>query len=349
MNIKVNKCRIPRKTPFVTSQARQDNVNAVIIQINDGEHTGIGETSPRSHINGQTLESSYNDAVDWAYSITDPLKASYNTLPTSTRMGIESALLDLKSQQMGVPVHELMGVSTRDTISYIGFISANITGDKLKRRLSRYNGYDCVRMKLSGNLDDDFERIHQFNEVLPEVKLWVDVNAAWDKSVFDRQNELRDVYMVEQPFPVGLEELNNGLRDTTRVMLDESVQSIVHMHQYKDFMDAVNLKLLKLGDFATVNESCAQAKDSGLQVYCGGTTMTDVGAAYARHLEFSIPSLDFFTTGKPRSSVLSEPISSSLSYDCEPIVYRPTLPGLGIELQNDLVSKYTSKSYERMF
>ena len=138
MEIKVNKCVIPRTTPFVTSQASQDTVNAVIIQVSDGEYMGVGETCPRSHINGETLDSSFNQVVTWAQSVEvgdsitpfffDP---GYTQLGASTAMGIESALFDLRARQIGVPLHHLMNDQQRDRVSYAGFIGANVKGENL--------------------------------------------------------------------------------------------------------------------------------------------------------------------------------------------------------------------------
>ncbi len=354
MEIKVNKCVIRRTIPFVTSQASQDTVNAVIIQISDGEHMGVGETCPRPHINGETLDSSFNQAVAWAQSIEvgpsitpfsfDP---GYTQLGSSTAMGIESALFDLYSRQIGVPLHRLMNDQQREIVSYAGFIGANVKGQKLQKGLHRYADYDFVRMKLSGDLNDDFERINMFRETLPSVSLWIDVNQAWDETVYDRASELDGVYMIEQPFSVGRESLNNKLRDHAHVMLDESVQSLEDMHRFKDTMDAVNLKLLKLGHYSAVHESVMQAKEAGLQTYCGGTTMTDIAAAYARHLEFAVPSLDFFTTGKPRASVLKEPISGSLGYSMEPLALSPQDVGLGVELYEDALARCTREYFVR--
>ena len=77
------------------------------------------------------------------------------------------------------------------------------------------------------------------------------------RTVYDRASELDGVYMIEQPFPVGRESLNNKLRDYAPVMLDESVQSLEDMHEHKHHMDAVNLKLLKLGHYSAARVSHA--------------------------------------------------------------------------------------------
>lgn len=347
MKIKVSKCVIPRKTPFVTAKATQENVHAVIVQISDNGYTGIGETCPRPHINGATLDDSYDQCVRWASEFSQLEGAGYQQLGPSTAMGIESALLDLRSQQMGVPLHSLLNKRQRDGVSYAGFIGANVNGKRLERKLKQYDHYDMVRLKLSGNLDDDFTRIQMFRETLPHVKLWVDVNQAWDESVYDRASELEGVCMIEQPFAVGRESLNDKLRNYAPVMLDESVQSLEDMHDHKEHMDAVNLKLLKLGHYAAVHESAMQAEEAGLKVYCGGTTMTDIAAAYARHLEFAAPSLNFFTTGKPRSCVLKELISGSLGYDDEPRAVYPTKPGLGVTLDEDVLARCSKEYFVR--
>ena len=202
-------------------------------------------------------------------------------------------------------------------------------------------------MKLSGDLNEDFERMNLFRDMLPHVGLWVDVNQAWDETVQDRARELDGLYMIEQPFAVGRESLNDKLREYAPVMLDESVQCLEDMHEHKHHMDAVNLKLLKLGHYAAVHESAMQAREAGLNVYCGGTTMTDIAAAYARHLEFAAPAPDFFTSGKPRLSVLKEPISGSLGYFDEPIALCPSQPGLGVTINEDALARCTKEYFVR--
>ena len=354
--------KIPRKFPFRTSQSVQHSVDGVFTEIFDDDgFIGTGESAPREHITGETLSDTRQDLENISDIImgTNPQSAleelyHMQLIGPSSKVGTEMALLDVLSQKQNLPLCDYLNKNDKQMISYCGFISGSDCGDLLTKKVekAKKNGYEILRVKvgdLSYSLDE--ERIKLIREVGGEnLKIWIDVNQGWEDSLItlSKINHLNkyDLFMVEQPLPItdkpGLWDLHRY--SAVPIMLDESVHHREDLEEIicNNYADAVNLKFMKTGSYQETKQLVGMAHQAGLKTYCGGSAVTDIFASFARHVEFAIPELDFYSAGVPRGKTFKEnPTFSNLRYSpFQPYAMRPTEIGLGVRINHEIFDKY---------
>src|SRR5215212_9252995 len=101
--------------------------------------------------------------------------------------GIDIALWDLKAQAAGLPLYKLLG-ACRSTVPC--YASGGYYGpdgeadvDGLVAEMTGYAalGFDAVKMKIGGlALAEDVARVRAVREALPEVRIMLDANSAYD-------------------------------------------------------------------------------------------------------------------------------------------------------------------------
>ena len=353
--------RVPRIRPFRTSRAVQHSVDGVFVEIEDSEgFVGTGEAPPRKHINGETLESATLQMDEIARSLIglNPIEGvqcliEYSHFGSAARIGLEMALLDIASQNTGLPLCDYVGDSNRDVVHYGALIGSRSDGDRLDNDIKKIQdkGYQLVRVKVGElGMNSDLKRLETIRKISGDgMQLWVDANQGWYLSeVLNYVNELESygIMMIEQPFDENDYTSHEQLQRATHIpiMIDEGVQDEEDLDRVIDMKcaSAVNLKALKLGSVNETKRLLRKARLAGLQTYCGGTALTDVFATFARHVEFGMADLMWYTTGIPRSNTFKEnPSTPRLRYEGDgAYARRPTLPGMGIKLDHQVFDKY---------
>ncbi|MFH1439241.1 MAG: enolase C-terminal domain-like protein [Candidatus Woesearchaeota archaeon] len=365
--IKLYSAKIKRRYPFRTSRAIQHHVDGVFVEIvTDNRIIGTGESSPRPHINEETLDGTFEELQVISQELAGKIPRTAldilhsNNYGPSARTGIEIALLDAICQAKDIPICDYVdSFRARQQMSYCGLINSNIVNEALvkKARLYKKDGFDIVRVKV-GELDfeKDLERVKMLHEIWQgKPAIWLDVNQSWsmpDAIRYFNELEPYDIIMVEQPLPANAYEDHAELRKHTSIpiMIDEGVQTPDDLDKVieTECADAVNLKFLKLGSIFVTAAEVERARQAGLIAYCGATTITDVCAQYMRHLEASINGLTYFSSGIPRSSCFVEnPTIPQLTFNPRiPLAQRPTQPGLGIKLNHRIFDKYVIERWE---
>jgi len=355
---------IPRKSPFVTSRATQTHVNSIILELNSEGYVGLGEATPRSHINGETVISTRRDLRYLTQVVKfsdDPLEyvRKANSGP-SGKFAYESALLDIFSQQEGLPICDYLNENDKEEIDYAGLISSNVDGSKLikKARSLAQNDAKIIRLKVGPNLDKECERVYNIRKSIGfKTDLWLDPNQSWnldDLKGYLKDFEKLDIMMFEQPFPSEDYASHEQLRWMTPilVMMDESVQTRQDLEKVLGLQcaDAVNIKPLKIGSIMETMELAKMAASKEVGVYCGGTAATDIFAATMRHFEFAnSENVQYYSSGKPRSKTFAIEKSITtpvLEYSHGMTATRPIKPGLGLKLNHKELEKYTVNKWE---
>ncbi len=175
---------------------------------------------------------------------------------TSVKAAIDMALHDLLARRLGVPLHVLFGGKRRDTIPQGRIVPIKSPADMaaIARGLVG-GGYKMVKVKLSGEIELDIERVAAVRQAI-EAKtiLTVDPNQTYSAKSFIRsfsRFEKHDVALVEQPVPAadwkGLALLTRTL--PVSVEADESAGSLADVARLVNdgVADVINIKVTKLG------------------------------------------------------------------------------------------------------
>jgi L-alanine-DL-glutamate epimerase-like enolase superfamily enzyme len=118
---------------------------------------------------------------------------------------IDTALWDLRSRLLGVPLVNLLG-RVRDAIALYGsggFTSYN--DEQLRHQLGEWaaQGFSMVKMKIGSHPDDDLRRVKVAREAVgPAVQVFVDANGAYSviqAMRFAQEFAEQDVRWFEEP------------------------------------------------------------------------------------------------------------------------------------------------------
>lgn len=258
---------------------------------------------------------------------------------------VEMAFWDLQAKRFGVPLWQLLGGKRRYVPVGVSLgIQPSIERTvELARRHVR-EGYRRVKLKIKPGWD--LEPVASVREALPDVRLTVDANSAYQLTDARRLKELDAFHLdyIEQPLAhddlVDHAQLQHLL--TTPICLDESI------HSPEDARKAlalgagrvINVKTGRVRGHREARRVHDVAQAFGAPVWCGGMLETGIGRAHNLHLS----TLENF--------LLPGDTSSSNRYWDEDVVEEPleardglqTVPegrGIGVTLKHDLIARLT--------
>lgn len=288
--------------------------------------------------------------------------------------GVDVALWDLLGKTSGLPVCKLLGQVTDKVQGYAsaGFYAQGKTLEDLQREIDGYlqRGFLAFKMKIGRTVNNHKMRLQFMNHgdffltqeedrarialvrraIGPDKILMVDMNCTWDmndvleaKSFFQENH----IFMVEEPIRsddiAGYKRLTRELGGI-RVAGIESEQGLSRFGELikEDAMDVVQASLGWAGGFSSCKRiaSLASAFDklyTPHSFFSGVMTAANVQLAAS---QVNIPFIEAEENENPlRTELLKEPIETD-----DQMNYLVTdKPGLGVELNWDVVEKYAVK------
>ncbi len=267
------------------------------------------------------------------------------------KAGIEFALWDLYAKENNMPLYKIIGgvrnrVESGISIGVIGDMNALIKAvDKYLER-----GYRRVKIKIKPGWD--IEPVKMIRKEFGDIPLQVDANAGYtlaDKHVFMELDKY-DLLMIEQPlFYEDLYEhsiLQSLIK--TPLCLDESIRSL------HDVMAGA-----KLGSFRIVNVKPARVGGlletilihdytmrHGIPIWIGGMLETGIGRGF-QVAAATLPNVkypnDISESARYYEEELVEP---PWTLNKDGTIAVPEKPGIGVEVLEERVKKYSRKILE---
>jgi len=361
--VTVSSLEIPMKKAFATSRAKQDVAKHILVQLfSDDGLVGIGEGAPRPHISGETIESAFllierylgpiligRDPGDIA-AIHKEMDNRVELNP-SAKCAIDLALYDLLGKRFDVPVYELLGGRTKDSLHINGTCDVQepeLVSDILKRRVREGFRYS-IKVKVGTDPIKDIERVRIAREAIGGgIHLIADANQGWDVAtairVLRRMDDF-DLQVAEQPVYwrnlTGLAQVTRAVRSS--VMADESVWSSYDAMQIIGMKAArmLNIKLIKSGGFYDAHRIASVAQTADMRCMVGCTIETSILCAAEGHLAMSSENIVYIDSLTPREFLVEDP-AQGLSWT-EDLLVLPDKPGLGVELKEAVVNRYTTR------
>ncbi len=270
--------------------------------------------------------------------------------------GIDMAIWDILGKKMGVPVHKLLGGAFRDKIPAYCSVLMPDNEDEIKRIADTYlpQGYTGIKFgwgALGQSDKKDLELVKMCRKAMgDDPKLMIDIGMVWRdvKTAIRLCNEFeqQDVYWVEEPFkPDDLE-------------------------AYKRLTNSVNMRISAGEEVGTMFEFNELIAGCGIDIIqpdisrCGGITIAKkvIDMAYLHKIPV-IPHA--FKTGILMSASLqviaATPNALWLEYCCQETVLSknlvkkhfsiddegfvniPQKPGLGVEIDEEVLKRYEVK------
>jgi L-Ala-D/L-Glu epimerase len=324
--------------PFQVSYGVSLTRTAHWLRLQDDEGWGEGTIPPYYGIATADMARFWRTAARRADPFPDDVEAVAAWVgsqgPAPARCALDLALHDRIGKQRGQPLYEILGLP--EPVSLPTAITIGIdTPQAMAQEARALAAYPILKLKLGsdGASDDggDEARLAAVREARPEARLYIDANAAWapDVAVARLEKLMRfDVELVEQPTPrediAGMGRVQAAL--DVPVVADESVQTLENVQRLADSgVQAINVKLMKVGGLAPALEIVRAARDAGMRIMLGCMVETSLGVTAVSHLAGLAEWLDLdapFLVG-------NDPFEG-IAYDEHGRVVHPKKPGIGV-------------------
>ncbi len=281
---------IPFKVAFRHASAERAETSSVWVQsVSEGGVVGRGESCPRPYVTGETIDSAqafYSrheaalcaDVVDldsvrsWMAERREELDVN-----PAAWCAIELAILEMLAIESRVPIEGLLALPRLAGRFQYSAVLGDMSHDAFQAMAGQYRrqGFTDFKVKLSGNLDRDREKIALFRE-WPGIRVRVDANNLWrtaDEAIAGLSALDYPFYAVEEPITPG--EYAGLARIAARlgcnVILDESFLRASQIDLLTGDPDAwiINLRVSKMGGLLRSLEVVKAARQANVGLIVG--------------------------------------------------------------------------------
>ena len=267
--------------PFRISGYVFEESDVVVVELDDGQHRGRGEAAGVYYLGDgspqivETLES--NRAAIEACGSREELRQMLP--PGGARNAVDCAMWELEANRAGVPAYRLAGIDAPRALVTTFTLGAD-EPEVMARGARGYAHARAIKIKLTGSLQLDIERVRSVRSARPDVWIGVDANQGFginDLPALVHAMGQQQVSLIEQPLPRGNEADLEGFDSAIPIAADESVLGLADVPGLVGRFDVVNIKLDKCGGLTEALLMAQEARRLGLGVMVGNM----VGTSYA--------------------------------------------------------------------
>lgn len=243
----------------------------------------------------------------------------------AAKCALDIALHDLVAKRLGIPVHELLGMSAQipPTDFTIGIDEPAVVAERA-RRAARF---PALKIKVGGPAD--LETLEAVRAVYGGP-IRIDANTAWEPEAGARlipELVRLGVELIEQPFQAHRLDQTRWLQERSPlpIVVDESAVTIEDLDGLVGVCAGVNVKLAKCGGVGPAKRMLERARGLGFRRFLGCMEETSVGIAASA----AVASLADWVDLDGCLLLASDPFEGlELGADCRWIL--PARPGLGV-------------------
>ena len=288
MQIKVEIFTVNKRFPLTISRGTTAQTTNVWVRISHDGIEGWGEASPFSVCrHPQSTEIIKNALLQVAPSLQafNPLQrheidqALTNALvPSSVKAALDIAMHDWLGKHVGLPLWQIWGLNRNAIVPTSVTIGINSPEGARARARDWLQLTDVRVLKVKLGSPDgiaaDQKMLTAVREEAPALELYVDANGGWSlKDAVLMCNWLADIGVkyVEQPLPRGQEENLAQLKKqiSLPIFVDESCFNSSDIPKLANYVDGINIKLMKSGGLTEAMRMVHTARAHGLQVMFG--------------------------------------------------------------------------------
>ena len=275
----------PLKHPFRISRGSRTEAHVIVASVTEGEYTGRGEGVPIARYNQSAA--TVLAQIESIRTVRDLNRDNLQQFlpPGAARNALDCALWDLEAKRSGKRVWELAGIPTVDQVETAFTISLDTPG-RMASAATAAVLLPILKLKLGGD-DADRARVEAVRAAASNARLLVDANESWSPEHYGKTvptlTEL-GVELIEQPFPVGDDEVLDILDHPIPVCADESCHTTADLPCLKSRYEVINVKLDKTGGLTEALQLCQRAREDGFKILIGCMVCTSLSIAPARLL-----------------------------------------------------------------
>jgi D-arabinonate dehydratase/D-galactarolactone cycloisomerase len=269
---------------------------------------------------------------------------------SEAQSGVDLALWDLRGKALGLPVHRLLGGPIRTAIdcyaSPVPFMS-DVEESAAKAQEFVDEGFRSVKLKLGRGLDVDVAHATAVRRAIgPDVALLVDLNCAYSVDAATRVGMRLadlDVTWLEEPLAIddlaGMAELRQRLPMTivngeTRFTRHDFRESLLHRA-----VDVVMPNLTRSCGITGTRHIASLCESFFVDIAPHGVGSA-IGLAAGLQLSAAIPNFRTYEYNRLPNPLREDLLTTKVEFRDGRLAV-PDGPGLGIELDEDVVDKYT--------
>ncbi len=273
----------PTAKVFNISRGSKTSAEVVTCVLRDGDHRGRGECVPYKRY-GETVEGVLADIAAMQDAISSGM--SRQELQTAMKAGaarnaIDCALWDLEAKATGGRASTLACRILPRPVPTAVTVSLGDPAD-MAAEARAYASHRILKVKVG--TADDRSRIHAVASAAPDAEIILDANEGWTEDNI-RQHLLiaaeMHVSLIEQPLPVGKDEILAHIPHPVPICADESVHTYDDLDHLARLYDAINIKLDKTGGLTEALRMRDRARELGFGVMVGCMVGTSLAMAPA--------------------------------------------------------------------
>ncbi|MBM4218507.1 MAG: dipeptide epimerase [Gammaproteobacteria bacterium] len=285
MQLAVTRELIPLSAPFTITGYTSTDLTVVVACVSERSAAGQGEAAGVYYLGDEEdrICAAIEDVRHDVEAGVDRESLRRLLPPGGARNALDCALWDLEAKLLGQPVWRIAGLGRPRPLLTTFTIPANDPGTMAAKAVE-YAQAKSLKLKLTGELPLDAERVRAVRKARPDVWMAVDANQGFTPASLAAlmlDFVACKVKLVEQPFARGREADLDGFRCPIPVAADESVQGLADLESLVGRFDIVNIKLDKCGGLTEGLEMAAEARRLGFGVMVGNMIGTSLAMAPA--------------------------------------------------------------------
>jgi L-alanine-DL-glutamate epimerase-like enolase superfamily enzyme len=358
IQIDVFKFNIPLKAPIAISLGTIENARNLLIRIHADGLIGWGEGSPFWMIVGETQETGYAVARDFAKLLIGQnaldIEGNLNRLDAylpnnpTVKSAFDMALYDLAAKAASLPLYAFLGGAKRTLVTdetiYINS-PERMAEDAVR---IKEKGGIAIKVKLGTNQRDDIRRVEVIREAVGNgIPIRTDANQGWDYvTAINVLRTIQDwnIEYCEQPVKYwNVADLKRIRQNTTvPIMADESLfnhRDALRLAQ-EEAVDYFNIKLSKSGGIFNAQKINAIAEAAGIHCMIGCMSESRLAITANAHFASARRNITFFDLDAPFEHA-EDPVIGGISYDGYSVELSDNV-GLGAEIDSQYLESLES-------
>ncbi|MDZ8107996.1 MAG: dipeptide epimerase [Nostoc sp. DedQUE12a] len=344
MQINVNLFTVNKRFPLTISRGTTAQTTNVWVKISQDGIEGWGEASPFGVGNHRQSTDTIKDALEQVIPLLQPFNPlqrqeieqvlTQNQVPSAVQAALDMGMHDWLGKRVGLPLWQIWGLDRHAIVPTSVTIGINSPEGAIARAKDWLNFTDVrvfkVKLGSPDGIEADRKMLLAVQQAAPEPEFFVDANGGWSlEDAIAMCNWLADlgIKYVEQPLPRGQETSLAKLKENSPlpIFVDESCFTSSDIPHLSNYVDGINIKLMKSGGLTEAMRMVHVARAYGLQVMFGCYSDSSLANTAAAQLA---PLADYLDLDS-HLNLIDDPFTGALLKEGR--VLPNDLPGLGVQ------------------
>ena len=265
--------------------------------------------------------------------------------------GIDMAIWDIMGKATGKPVHKLLGGSYVDKIRPYASALMPYSKDEVKRMTEKYSsmGYTAIKYgwgPLGCDVNLDLRLIEMARKTAgDQIEIMIDIGKKYklkQAMYVAKALEQMNIYWLEEPLPAEDYEGYRRLTESTTMRIatgeEESGRLAFSRLINESRVDVIQPDISRCGGLTEAKKIATLAADNNITLV-PHAFKTGILVAASIQLIAALPDVPFLEFSVTESAIRKELLVKPFVQK-DGFVAVPTAPGLGIELNPDIIKKY---------